>query len=332
MLRTLIACEMQMRRLPAFFLAAVAALCAATAHAQFPSRPVRFIVPYSPGGALDTTLRLIGDQMSTALKQPVVIESRPGGSTTIGTQVMAQAPADGHTLFVNAASFTINPHLMPKLPYDTWKDFVPVTLMTANAHVLTVSPSLNAPNLKAFVGAARAKPGGLSYASFGNGSSSHLAFELLKNAYGFDMLHVPYKGAPPALLDVMSGTVHAMLNDLPVAAPYVKSGKVAGLAIAADKRSPVLPDVPTFQEAGGIAFASRSWFGMIVRAETPPDLVKQLNAAIVAALRTPEVREKLTAVGTEIFATSPDEFGAFMRTESARYAAAIKAAGVKLDQ
>jgi tripartite-type tricarboxylate transporter receptor subunit TctC len=312
-------------------LLAAAAVHAASVHAQFPSKPIRLIVPYSPGGALDATLRLAGDQVSAALGQPVVIDNRPGASTTIGTLAVAQAPADGHTLFVNAASFAINPHLMPKLPYDTFKDFVPVTLMTANSHVLVASPALNAPTLRDFVSVARAKGKSLSYASFGNGSSGHLAFEQFKRLYAFDMVHVPYKGAPPAMLDIMGGQLHAMLTDLPVAVPYVKGGKLAGLAIGAEKRSPALAEVPTFLEGGGIAFLSRSWFGLVVRAGTPPEIVRKLNAEFVRALNKPEVREKLVAVGTDVLATTPEEFGAFMRRESDRYAEAIKAANVTIE-
>jgi tripartite-type tricarboxylate transporter receptor subunit TctC len=307
-----------------------ASIQAIAAHAQFPSKPIRLVVPYSPGGALDATLRLAGDQVSASLKQPVIIDNRPGASTTIGTVAVAQSPADGHTLFVNAASFAINPHLMPKLPYDTFKDFIPVTLMTANSHVLVATPALDAPTLRDFVSVARAKGKSLSYASFGNGSSGHLAFEQFKRLYAFEMVHVPYKGAPPAMLDIMGGQLHAMLTDLPVAIPYVKGRKLTGLAIAADKRSPALAEVPTFLEGGGIPFLSRSWFGLVVRAGTPPDVVHKLNEEFVRALNKPEVRDKLVAVGTDVLATGAEEFGVFMKRESERYAEAVKAANVTL--
>jgi tripartite-type tricarboxylate transporter receptor subunit TctC len=322
---------MNLRRLVKNLIPAAALVAASAATAQYPAKPIRIVVPYSPGGALDATLRLAGDQVSASLKQPVVIENRPGGSTTIGTQAVAQAPADGYTLFVNAASFAINPHLMPKLPYDTFKDFVPVTLMTANSHVLVAATVLGTPTFKEFVAVAKAKGKALSYASFGNGSSGHLAFEQLKRLYGFDMVHIPYKGAPPAMLDIMGGQLHAMLTDLPVALPYVKGGKLAGLAIAAERRSPALTEVPTFQEAGGQPFLSRSWFGLVVRAGTAPEIVRTLNEEFVKALQKPEVKDKLVAVGTDVLATSPEAFGAFMKRESERYAEAVKAADVKIE-
>ncbi|MBK8064943.1 MAG: tripartite tricarboxylate transporter substrate binding protein [Betaproteobacteria bacterium] len=310
---------------PAASLLAASLLCAFAlpAAAQFPSKPIRIIVPYTAGGTSETMTRLVADQMSTALKQPVVIENRPGGGTTIGAAVVAQAPADGHTLFVNASSFLINAHLMSKLPYDAARDFMPVTLAASNPHVLVAFSGLGVTSVKDFMAMARSKGKSMSYGSFGNGSSGHLAFELLKKAYNFDMQHIPYKGSPQALADVMGGNLQAMLTDLPAAVPQVKAGKLLGLGVAAEKRSPALPDMPTIEEAGGTKFISRSWFGFLVRSGTPPEVHKVLNQEIVRALRKPEVKARLADLGMDTYGTSAEEFDAFMKSESARFADAI---------
>jgi tripartite-type tricarboxylate transporter receptor subunit TctC len=316
--------------------AALLAACALgapdpAAAADFPSRPIRIVVPYAPGGASETMARLVADRMSAALKQPVIIENRPGGGTVIGASVVAQAPADGYTLFVNASSFVINSHLIAKLPYDPWKDFAPLTLAASNPHVLVTSNALGTRNLAEFLAAARAKGKALSYASFGNGSSGHLAFELLKKTYGFDMEHVPYKSTPQAMMDVIGGQVQAMLTDTPAAVPQAKAGKMMVLAIAADQRSPSLPDVPTFQEATGTRFVSRSWFGFLVRSGTPPEVQKLLQTEIVRALKTPELKDKLHDLGMDTIGSTAEEFAAFMKAESERFADAIRFSGAKAD-
>ena len=315
-------------------LALAAALLAAVsfnAAAQYPNKPIRIIVPYQAGGTSEVMARAVGDQLTAAWKQPVVIENRPGGGTTIGATVVAQAPADGHTLFVNASSFLINAQLMSKLPYDFQKDFVPVTLAASNPHVLVVFPGLGVSNLRDFLAMAKAKGKSMSYASFGNGSSGHLAFELFKKQYGFDMVHVPYKGVPQAMTDVMGGQVHAMLTDLLAAVPLVKSGKLTGLALAADRRTPTLPDLPTFEEASGTKFVSRSWFGILARSGTPPEVLRMLNTEIVKALHKQEVKDRLASLGMDTYGNSPDEFAAFMRGESERFADAIKFSGTKIE-
>ena len=301
------------------------------AAAQYPSKPIRIIVPYQAGGTSEVMARAVGDQLTSVWKQPVVIENKPGGGTTIGAAVVAQAPADGYSLFVNASSFLINAQLMSKLPFDAARDFMPVTLAASNPHVLVVFPGLGIASLKDFIGVTKAKGKSMSYASFGNGSSGHLAFELFKKAYAFDMVHVPYKGVPQAMTDVMGGQVQAMLTDLLAAVPQVKSGKLAGLAIAADKRSPTLPDVPTFEEASGTKFVSRSWFGILVRSGTPPEIHKMLAQEIARALQRPDVKEKLAGLGMDTYGTSPEEFAAFMKSESDRFADAIRFSGTKIE-
>lgn len=316
--------------LTAGLFAALAAIATPGA-AQFPSKPIHIVVPYQAGGTSEMMARLVAEQMQRSLKQPVLIENRPGGGTTIGAAVVAQAPADGHYLFVNASSFLINAQLMKGLPYDAQKDFQPLTLAASNPHVLVAHKGLGVNDFKGFLAMAKQKGDDMSYASFGNGSSGHLAFELLRKTYDFKMVHIPYKGVPAAMTDVMSGNVQAMLTDLPPAVTQVKAGKLLGLAIAADQRSPALPDVPTFQEAGGTPFVSRSWFGFLVRSGTPPEIVKTLHTEIVKALRDPAVKERLATAGMDTYGTSMEEFEAFMKSESARFAEAIKFSGTKID-
>ena len=322
-----------MRRfaLAAFALGALSPLSFQAAAQQYPTKPIHIIVPYQAGGTSEVMARAVGDQLTAAWKQPVVIENRPGGGTTIGATAVAQAPADGYMLFVNASSFLINAQLMSKLPYDPQKDFVPVTLAASNPHVLVIFPGLGIANLRDFISVAKAKGKSMSYASFGNGSSGHLAFELFKKSYGFDMVHVPYKGVPQAMTDVMGGQVQAMLTDLLAAVPQVKSGKLVGLAVAADKRSPTLPDMPTFEEASGTKFVSRSWFGILVRSGTPPEIVKMLNTEISKALRKQVVKDRLAALGMDTYGTTADEFAAFMKSESDRFSEAIKFSGTTIE-
>jgi tripartite-type tricarboxylate transporter receptor subunit TctC len=301
------------------------------AAAQFPSKPIRFMVPYSPGGALDATLRLVADQMSASLGQPVLLEHKPGGATTIAAAAVLQLPADGHAIFINAISYVTNPLLMSKYPYDPVRDFTPVTLAISNPHVLVAHPGMGVKGFADFVSSARARGKSMSYASIGPGSSSHLGFELFKKDFGFDMLHVPYKGVPQAILDVAGGQVQAMLIDQPVVAGQVRGGKLTGVAIASERRSAVLPDVPTFGEAGGKPFLSRSWFGMMVRSGAPAEAVQVLHREIAAALNKPEIRERLANVGTDAIASSPADFAVFLRSESERFAEAIRISGTKLE-
>jgi tripartite-type tricarboxylate transporter receptor subunit TctC len=313
--------------------ALLAALLAVSvgAAAQYPNKPIHIVVPYQAGGTSEVMARAVGDHLAGAWKQPVVIDNKPGGGTTIGAAAVAQAPADGYTLFVNAASYLINAQLMSKLPYDPAKDFMPVTLAASNPHVLVVFPGTGIANLKDFLSVAKTKGKSMSYASFGNGSSGHLAFELFKKGYAFDMVHVPYKGVPQAMTDVMGGQVQAMLTDLLAAVPQVKSGKLTGLAVAAERRTPTLPDLPTFEEASGTKFVSRSWFGILVRTGTPPEIHKMLAQEIARALHRQDVKDKLLGLGMDTYGTSPEEFAAFMKGESDRYADAIRFSGTKIE-
>lgn len=275
--------------------------------------------------------RLVAEKMTTSMGRPVVVDNRPGGGTTIGAAVVARAPADGHAIFMNASSFLINAQLMEKLPYDPVKDFAPVTYAAANPHVLVVSPSLGVRTMKEFMALVKDKGAEMSYGSFGNGSSGHLAFELLKSAYGFQMQHVPYKGAAQAMTDVMAGQIQAMLADLPASFPHIQSGKLVALGVASKERADIVQSIPTLTEAGGIEFESGSWFGFLLRAGTPPDISKQLHSEIVKALADKDLKQQLRSRGMETFGTSEEEFAKFMERESARFAEAIRISGAKIE-
>lgn len=325
------------RTLAAFVACAVAlpalALALAPGHAaaQSAGQPLRLVVPYAAGGSGDMIARTLGERVSASLGQSVVIDNKPGGGTVIGTQAVAAAPADGQHVLLVAASFVINPHLMSKLPFDAAKDFVPVTLLASNPHVLVVSNAVPAGNLEEFIAWARSRRGAATFASFGNGSSGHLGFELFKKAGRFEMVHVPYKGVAPAMTDLMGGQVDAMLTDLPQAIESIKAGKMKAIAIASSARAASLPDVATFAQAGLPGFESRSWYGLVMHRDTPPARVAALNAAFVAALAEPAVRQKFTSNGLDITGSSAADFGAYLQRESAKYADVIKSANIRLD-
>ena len=300
------------------------------AAAQFPTKPIRIVVPYPPGSTLEPIVRAVGDDMSKSLKQPVIIEYKPGASTTIGAAYTASAPADGHTLFVNAASFLISGQLMSKLPYNPKTAFAPVTGLAESTHVM-ISP-INSPykTAKEFLAHAKVNGDKMSYGSFGNASSGHIGYERMKKLYDFKAQHIPYKGNE-GLQDIIAGRLDSMFNDLPIVIPFVKDGKVRALAIGSDKRDPHLPDVPTFEEATGVPFQSRSWFGILVRAETPVAIRNTLNQAITSALRNPEIAKKLTDLGVKPTPSTPEAFAAFMAQENKNYAEAIAFANVRME-
>ena len=312
--------------------AATLAFSAASAVAQsFPDQPVRIVVPYSPGGSGDTLTRALAEQVSKRFGQSVVVENKPGGGTVIGAQAVANAPADGLSLLFVAASFVINEHLMPKLPFKPLADFAPVTLAASNPHVLVVHPSVPANDLQEFIAWAKSRNGQAIFASFGNGSSGHLGFELLKKAAGFDMVHVPYKGVAPATTDLIGGQVDAMLSDLPQVIQYVTSGKLKAIAIAAAERAPTLPEVPTMDESGLKDFRSGSWYGFVVRAGTPEQAIARWSEALVAALHEPSVQARLEQLGMDTIASTREAFGRFLASESQRYAEAVRLSGARVD-
>lgn len=305
----------------------------ALAQPAFPSRPLRLVLPFPPGGTSDLVARLLADKLAAALGQPVVVESKPGANGIIATDFVAKS-GDGHTLLFASAAHASNATLYPKLPYDSARDFVPVALVVPPGPMVIVAhPGLPAKNVPELIEAAKKSPGKIAYASAGVGNTLHLAGEMFDQMAGVQMLHVPYKGAAPALNDLIGGQVQLMFNSALVVAPQVKEGRLKLLAQTGAKRSPALPaDLPTVAESGLPGFEVTGWFGLFAPASLPPEAVKRLNAEVLRAMATPEAREKLALLGNPEPATlSPEAFGAFVEAETARYAKVIKAANLRLD-
>jgi tripartite-type tricarboxylate transporter receptor subunit TctC len=311
----------------------VAALLPFAAVAQpFPSKPIKIIVPYTAGGTTDLVARLVGQKLSERLGQPVVVDNKPGANGMIGADAVAKAAPDGYTLGIaSPGTHAANASLYKTMPYDTIKDFTPVTLAVSAPMLLVAHPSLGVNNVKELIAAAKAKPGAISYASGGSGSSQHLAMELLKNMAGIDMTHVPYKGSAASYPDLMGGTVKLEMDVLPTALPPAKAGRLKILATGAAKRLPMLPDVPTVAESGVPGYEANSWYGFVAPAHLPPDVLQKLHAEIVRALREPDVLEKLTAAGVIVVANTPQEFAAFIRGEMEKSARIVKAANIQPD-
>ncbi|MGQ0650761.1 MAG: Bug family tripartite tricarboxylate transporter substrate binding protein [Betaproteobacteria bacterium] len=313
--------------------AAVAlSLTAAAALAQgFPSKPLRVVVPF-PGGVADTLARTIAPKMGEALGQPVVVENKPGGSGVIGVQEVLRAPADGHTLFLgHIGTHAVNPHVFAKLSYDPERDFAPLTLLITVPNLLVVHPSVPASTVRELIEHARAKPGALSYASPGSGSSGHLAAELFKSLAGVNIVHVPYKGAAPALQDLMGGQVHVLFDTLAQALPQAKAGRVRALAVTALRRQGVAPEIPTMEEQGFPGWETGPWFGLFVRSGTPDAAAASLHANAVKALLAPDVRERFAAQGANVVGSSAAEFASFIRAEHARWGKVVREAGIRAD-
>ncbi|MGE8615051.1 MAG: Bug family tripartite tricarboxylate transporter substrate binding protein [Achromobacter veterisilvae] len=297
----------------------------------FPSQPMTLIVPYTAGGSSDALARALGKAIAKNTGASIVVENRPGGSTVIGAQALLGKPADGYTVMLTAASFVINPYLLNQLPYDSVKDFQPVAQLATNPHVLVVGPKVPAGDLKAFLAWAREQGDKATFSSFGNGSSGHLGFEMLKKQAGLAMMHVPYKGSAPATMAVLSGEVDATLGDVGVVAPHIQAGKLRALAVAGNARTPALPDVPTFAEAGLPGFESQTWMGLLTRAGVPAERVQRLNQMYSEALQDADVRQILAQQGMVAAASSPEAFSAFMKAESAKYGQAVKDGNVRID-
>jgi tripartite-type tricarboxylate transporter receptor subunit TctC len=318
-----------MKRLLALVLLAVATLAFAQA---YPTKPVKMIIPYPPGGGNDTLGRLFAAKLSDRLGQPVVVENRPGAGTMIGTEAAARSPADGYTILLSSiATHALSPNLYAKVPYDPVKDFAPVTLLGIAPTVLVVRNDLPAKDLAEFVAAARTKPGGFTYASGGNGTPPHINGEVFKAVAGVDLLHVPFKGGGPALVDLIAGRVDVMLDTAASAMPHVRSGKLRALAISGPKRSAEYPDLPTFAEAGLPQYDTNAWYSVHAPAGTPPEVVRRLNAELVASLKEPDVQARFKQLSTDPVGNTPEEFAAFVRAELDKYARVIKGAGIKLD-
>ena len=309
----------------------LAALLAGQACAQpYPNRPVKLLVPFTPGGGTDILARIVGGKMSENMGQQVVVENRPGGNTLVATEVVVKSPPDGYTLILQTDNLSANPTLYGgKMTFDTLKDLVPVSLVAGDPHVLVVNPAVPAKDLREFIALAKAKPGTLTFASAGSGTVNHLCGELLKTLAGVDMLHVPYKGSGSVMPDLLGGQVTALFAAMPNVRGHIRDGKLRAIAVTTPKRFRGLPEVPTFAESGYPGYDFSSWFGVLAPAGTPPAVVNRLHAEIVKALKDASVQEKLE--NYEIYGSTPDEFAAFIRTDIEKTAKIIQASGAKVD-
>ena len=305
-------------------------LAAGCAVAQnYPARTVRMVVPFPAGGSTDIVGRTVAQKLTEMWGQPVVVDNRAGGGTTIGTDAVAKAAPDGYTLLVTPAPFTINPSLLAKVPYDALADFVPITLINTTPLVLVVNPGVPARSVKELVALAKAKPGKLNFGSSGTGGSNHLAGELFNAMAGVKMVHIPYKGNAPALTDLVGGHVDIVFNGLTSALALIKGDKLRALAVTSRARSAVLPDLWTLDEAGLNGFEAVAWNGLGAPAKTPRDVIMKINADVIKVINSPELKERLRAEGSDAVGNTPEQYAAFLRAEVEKWAKVIKFAGVK---
>jgi tripartite-type tricarboxylate transporter receptor subunit TctC len=303
---------------------------AQTMPTPYPSRPIRMIVPFPPGGASDVMARTIGLKLARAWSQQTIIDNRPGAGGSIAGEIAAHAAPDGYTLwFAASAQLAVNPALYRRVPYDSLRDFVPIILAGSGPNILVAHPSLPARNLKELIALAKARPG-LQYASPGSGSTAHLSAELLKIEAGVDLVHVPYKGAAPGVVDVLAGQVPLMFVTFPSVIAHVKSGRLVAIGMTGARRSAAAPDVPTFAETLP-GFEATSWYGIVAPAGTPNEIVSRLNREIAAILRQPDVRDILTAQGIDVGGSTPDEFARHIKSELGKWAAVVKKSGARVD-
>ena len=321
---------MPLRRL--IVLCVIAAAPAVTLAQTYPSRPIRIIAQFQPGTSTDILARVVAQKLTESWGQQVVVDNRPGAGAVIGTEIGARAAPDGYTLTMGVSSaFGINPTLYSKLPYDAVRDFAPISNIALTPQTLVASPSFTAKTVKELVAAAKAKAGGLNYASLGGGSTSHLTMEMFKSAAGIQLAHVPYKGSPAAHADVMTGQVPIMFDAIPAVLPHVKSGKLRGLGIGTLKRSPFLPELPTIAESGYPGFEAVGWIGIVAPAKTPEAVLDKLNAEIVRMLQQPDVKQRLDALAFTPVGGTRTEFAAFIKSEIAKWGKAVRESGAKAD-
>ena len=321
-----------MNRLHAPLLGAVLAVAAAAAFAQsYPNRPIKLIVPLAAAGTGDTLARTVGEAMAKELGQPVVIENKPGAGGLVGTEMVAASPADGYTLLAVSPSHVINPALHAKKTYDPLKDFETITVMANTHQVIVAHPSTPAGSIKELVEYAKKNPGKLTYGSAGTGSATHLNMELFKSMAGVDILHVPYKGSTQARQDALSGQVNLAMDGLLPVQPLIKDGRLKALAITSSRRSQSNPEIPTIAEAGVPGYVSDTWYGILAPAKTPKDIVAKLHAAAVKALKSPEVRDRLTKLGAEPVGNTPEEFAKMLAAEQKVWTKVVKDSGAKAE-
>lgn len=306
-------------------------LGAVSAMAQsYPTRPIRFIVPFAPGGSTDTLARTLSLKLAEVLGQQVVVDNRAGGNGNIGTDLVAHAAPDGYTILLGyIANLAIGPSLYAKLPYDPVKDFAPITLLAEAPNILVVHPSVPAKNFQEFIAYGKANPAKVNFASAAVASPGHLSGELLNLAANIHMQHVPYKGSGQAVVDLVGGQVQAMVSGMSSVMPHIKAGRLRPLAVTGARRSPAVPDVPTIAESGFPKFEATAWYGVLAPAGTPPAIVNRLHDETVRALKLPDVKERLEYVGFEIVGSTPAAFGEFIKTEIKKWASVVKASGAK---
>ena len=322
-----------MPRLWMTVLPAILAFCAAGAPAQnYPTRAIKLVVPSSPGGGTDIVGRILGQKLSEQLGQQFVVENRAGAGTIIGNDAVAKSAPDGYTLLMGLSTLAINPSMYANLPYDALRDFAPISQAVSAPNILTLHPSVPAKTVKELIALAKAKPGSLTFGSAGMGTSPHLSGELFKSLARIDMVHVPFKGSGQSIISQLAGEIAANFPSVPTAMPYIKAGRLRGVAVTTAKRAQALPDVPSIAESGLPGYEATQWFGLLAPAGTPRSVIDRLYQESARALRTDELRERLTAEGLEVVAGTPEEFAAYLRAETAKWAQVIKAAGIKPQQ
>ncbi|HEY6241526.1 MAG TPA: tripartite tricarboxylate transporter substrate binding protein [Burkholderiales bacterium] len=314
------------------FVAALAALCAGAAHAQspYPSRPIRFIAPFPPGGSSDVLCRLLGFKLAESLGQPVTVENRPGAGANIGHEYAAKQPADGYTILISSSStLATNPHLYKHLGFDPVGDFSPISMVASAGQVLVVHPSVPATSVKELIAIARAQPGKLNFGSGGKGIQSHISGEMFKSAAGIDIVHIPYKGTVQAVSDLVAGQVQMVFADMVPAMPHIKAGRIRPLAVTTENRSPVLPDVPTMIESGLPGYLAGVWWAVMSPKGTPEAVVNRLNAELGRIVKLPDVQEKYASLGVSTEHSTPQYVIEKIKTDTQQFAKILKAAGVE---
>jgi tripartite-type tricarboxylate transporter receptor subunit TctC len=296
----------------------------------YPARPIRWVAPFPPGGTTDIVARIVAEKLTEALGQQVTLDNRPGAGGNIAAEIVAKAPADGYTVLTGFPGLAINPSLYAKLSYDPLKDLAPVILISSAPLLMVVHPALPARTVKELIVIAKRRPGELSFPSAGNGSSSHLGGELFKSVAGIDILHVPYKGSMQGMVDLISGRMQLMVNPLPEMIPFVESGKLRGIAVAGLKRSTVMPDLPTIAETLP-GFEVTTWNGLMAPAATPKEIVARLNAEVVKLLKTPATMKRMTELGLDTIASTPEQFADHLRRETEKWAKVVKASGARIE-
>ncbi|MGZ5095823.1 MAG: tripartite tricarboxylate transporter substrate binding protein [Burkholderiales bacterium] len=326
--------KLKLIRKQASIAVAAAFLFAGTAHVAaqaYPTKPVRVIIPFVAGGPADFIARLVGPKLSEAWGYPVIIDNRGGGNQIIATELAAKAQPDGHTLLLTSGGFAVNVSLYPKLPYDSLRDFTPVSLIATGPNLVVVHPAVPARSLAELITYARSKPGQLVYASAGSGAPSHLAVELFKTMARIDMVHVPYKGMAPGITDLLGGQVQLAFPTISAGITHARAGRLRALAVTTAKRSPAAPEMPTIAEAALPGFEASNWYGVIVQAKTPPQIVRKIHDDIARALTMPDIRDRMLNQGLDPVSMTPEEFTAYIKAEIVKWAKVVKASGAKAE-